>query len=114
MRELWDLWVEACLRPRKVFYYDRMRDIPIREIPSRQRALLGLASVNLEIASHPWRFETANLDTLIERGLSFDDATLQTIAACQGSYLLQSPAIRRFLTGHAGDFASEVEYVSIP
>lgn len=97
LRQLWRLWVSECLRPDSVYFYPRMADIPVREINTRQRALLGLASVNLEIASHPWRFETTNIDWLRERGLEFPETTLETVAVCQRRFAGESQAIRNFL-----------------
>ena len=97
MRQLWRLWVTECLRPDSVYYYSRMSDIPVREINTRQRALMGLASVNLEIASHPWRFETANMSWLRGRGLEFPDTTLESVAVCQRRFAGESQTIKNFL-----------------
>ena len=49
LRMLWDLWLDACLRPRTIYYYERMADIPIRDINGKQRALgfLGLYRLGL-------------------------------------------------------------------
>jgi nucleoside-diphosphate-sugar epimerase len=110
LRQLWRMWLEACLRPRYVYYYQRMSDIPVREINTRQRALLGLASVNLEIASHPWRFETTNLDWLRRRGLEFTETTLETVAVCQRRFAEESSAIRDYLIKNAELLAAEMEF----
>ncbi|HYM61296.1 MAG TPA: SDR family oxidoreductase [Thermoanaerobaculia bacterium] len=114
MRSLWDLWLGACLRPRTTFYYENMADIPLRAINGKQRALLALASVNLQIASHPWRFETANLDSLRSRGMSFADATTGTVARCQDLFITESKLIQEFLAVHSPSFAAETAQVVIP
>jgi nucleoside-diphosphate-sugar epimerase len=110
LRQLWRMWLEECLRPRFVYYYRKMSDIPVREINTRQRALLGLASVNLEIASHPWRFETTNLERLRREGLEFTETTLETVAVCQRRFAEESPAIRDYLGKNAALLAGEIEY----
>lgn len=110
MRELWQLWLTECLRPRQVYYYLKMSDIPVREINTRQRALLGLASVNLEIASHPWRFETTNLQWLRRRGLEFADTTLQTVAVCQRRFVEESATIREFLARNTQHLADDIQF----
>lgn len=114
LRELWHLWMERCLRPRDLFYYERMADIPIREINGKQRALLALASVNLQIASHPWRFETTQMDRLRALGMPFADATLETVSICQDLFVRSSKTIQEFFAAHAGDFASRINEVDIP
>ena len=114
LRELWQLWMERCLRPRDLFYYERMADIPIRDINGKQRALLALASVNLQIASHPWRFETTQMDRLRALGMPFADATLETVSICQDLFVVSSKTIQEFFTTHAADFAARVNEIEIP
>jgi nucleoside-diphosphate-sugar epimerase len=98
VRQLWDLWLDACNRPRQKIYYERMADIPIRTLPAAQRALIALASVNLEIISHPWSFDTSALTWLRHRGLDFCDGTLDTVAICQSQFIAYSDTIQRFLS----------------
>lgn len=113
LRELWDLWITRCLRPQLVYYYQKMSDIPMREINTKQRALLGLASVNLEIASHPWRFETTNLNKLQAHGLEFPQTTLETVALCQQRFIENSTAIQDFLEQNKPHFATDIEYIRV-
>jgi nucleoside-diphosphate-sugar epimerase len=96
-RQLWDTWFDACNRPRRRIYYERMADIPMHAIPRAQRALLALASVNLNIISHDWSFDTGGLATLRSRGLDFPDATLDSVLVCQRQFIDQSATIQRFL-----------------
>jgi nucleoside-diphosphate-sugar epimerase len=114
LRTLWDLWLDACLRPRQTFYYERMADIPLREINGKQRALLALASVNLQIASHPWRFETTAMDSLRAHGLKFTDATADSVALCQHVFIAESKQIQEFLAGHRSSFAGETIQIDVP
>lgn len=97
LRALWDLWLDAFLKPHRTFYYDRMADIPLREINGKQRALLALASVNLQIASHPWRYDTKAMNFLRERGMEFADATIESVARCQELFIAESKLIQEFL-----------------
>jgi len=96
-RGLWNLWMDQCFEPRSVHYYDRVSDMPVHEMPRRQRALMALASTNLEIACHTWRFESTSLDALCEDGLNFQHATLETVARCQRRFMKASPRIQTFL-----------------
>lgn len=113
LRALWDLWLDACLRPRTTYYYERMADIPLREINGKQRALLALASVNLQIASHPWRFETGAMDALRRDGMSFTDATPETVALCQSVFIAESKLIQEFLGAHRASFAEETAQIDV-
>lgn len=114
LRELWHLWMERCLRPRDLIYYERMKDIPIRDINGKQRALLALASVNLQIASHPWRFETTQMDALRARGMRFMDATLESVAVCQDLFVISSKTIQEFFTTYGKDFAANINEIDVP
>jgi nucleoside-diphosphate-sugar epimerase len=113
LRDLWHLWITQCLRPRYVYYYQKMSDIPVREINTRQRALLGLASVNLEIASHPWRFETANLTKLQTLGLDFPHTTLDSVAVCQRRFVEESVTIQNFLRENNHELAENIQFQEV-
>ncbi|HEX7154264.1 MAG TPA: SDR family oxidoreductase [Thermoanaerobaculia bacterium] len=113
LRALWDLWLDACLRPATTFYYERMADIPLREINGKQRALLALASVNLQIAGHAWRYETSSMDYLRTKGLRFTDATRESVALCQDIFIQESKLIQEFLGVHRPFFASETMQVDV-
>lgn len=101
VRQLWDLWLSTCNRPRRTIYYESMADIPVREIPPPQRALLALASVNLQIIGHRWRFETTQLDRLEQAGMVFPQARLSSVETCQNRLIESSAAIQKFLAKHA-------------
>jgi hypothetical protein len=113
LRALWKLWITTCLRPKYVYYYGKMADIPMRTINTRQRALLGLASVNLEIASHPWRFETTNLRRLQEMGLEFPETTLESITLCQRRFIEESATIRDFLDQNRECMADNIQFFEL-
>jgi nucleoside-diphosphate-sugar epimerase len=113
LRTLWDLWIDACLRPRMTFYYERMSDIPLREINGKQRALLALASVNLQIASHPWRFDCTTMRWLRAKGMAFTDATLGTVSLCQDVFVAESKLIQDFLAQSRSSFAEETIQVDV-
>lgn len=97
MRELWAMWMQDVSRPAKVVYYPEMEDIPVDAIHARNRALLALASVNLEIASHAWTFDTNNLDRLRGFGLEFAEATEASVRRCQDLFVQESPKAQKFL-----------------
>lgn len=113
LRQLWDMWLADCMRPRAAYYYEKFADIPLREINTRQRAFLALASVNLEIASHPWKFETTNLDWLRQRGLQIPCVTLASVATCQRRFIEESARIQGFLAENRAQFASHIEIIDV-
>lgn len=106
MRTLWDLWF-AVTRPETIHYYARIADVPLKAIPTRQRAYLTFAQVNLEIASHHWQFETGWLDALRRQGLTFADATAESVRICQDRFVATSEVLTRYLDRHAGDLARQ-------
>ncbi|HVV81883.1 MAG TPA: SDR family oxidoreductase [Kofleriaceae bacterium] len=100
MRDLCWLWADV-YRPREVHCYQRVDDVPLRSIPSRQRRFLELGHKNLEISAWPWRFDRGGLDRLRARGLQFAEATLESVARCQDRYVAESPRIQAYLAAHA-------------
>jgi nucleoside-diphosphate-sugar epimerase len=105
MRQLWDLWLHACARPQQVVYYDRMDQLPMREIDTRQRAFLSLGWTNLEISSRHWEFAADNLQGLRASGLEYADVTLESLENCQRLFLQESETVQAFLKRHQNDLA---------
>ena len=105
MRQLWDLWLQACARPQQVVYYERMDQLPMREIDTRQRAFLSLGWTNLEISSRHWDFATGNLQGLRASGLDFRDVTLESLGNCQRLFLQESETIQTFLRRYEKEMA---------
>jgi nucleoside-diphosphate-sugar epimerase len=97
LRDLYELWIRRCSPPCTVLYYDSLDEVPLDELARQQRLWLQFTAVNLEIASHPWSFETGNLDDLAGRGLEIAHATLQTLAVCQEHFISASPRMQEFL-----------------
>lgn len=111
MRHLWDMWFETT-RPRVVYYYDRMDDVPLASIPSRQRAYLTFAQINLEISSHHWRFETGWLDALrAHRGLAYQDATIDSVRTCQKRFVSVSEVMAKYFAKHRDAMATKPEWI---
>lgn len=113
MRDLWDLWLNTVNRPQRIVYYGHLNDVPLKEIHPRQRAYLMFASVNLQIASHYWAFETSHLDGLRERGLAFADATLDSVALCQRRFIASSPRLQQYLEQHRSRLAASPEVIDL-
>jgi nucleoside-diphosphate-sugar epimerase len=97
MRDLWDLWIDDILRPQRRHYYERLDDLPVRDMPRRQRALMALASVNLEIATHDWIFQMSAMDRLEQAGLDFVHATFDSVKRCHYRFVEASPAVQRYI-----------------
>lgn len=96
MRDLCWLWANV-YRPKEIHCYASVDDVPLREIPKRQRRFLELAAKNLEISTKRWVFETGALDALRTGGLTFADATLQSVERCQQRYIEGSTRIQAYL-----------------
>jgi nucleoside-diphosphate-sugar epimerase len=112
MRALWDMWFELT-RPNTVYYYPSFDDVPFKDIPTRQRAYLTFARVNLEIASHHWQFDTTWLGLLRSRGLRFIDATTGSVRVCQDRFVASSELIGNFLARHAAELAPHPRIVNV-
>ena len=97
MRDLWDLWLNAVFKPQTVYYYDRFDDVPLKNINIRQRAYLTFAEKNLEIGSHHWCFENSILRSMMDGGMNFRHATIQSVNKCQDLFVTTSAATQSFL-----------------
>jgi nucleoside-diphosphate-sugar epimerase len=112
MRDLWDAWFEVT-RPATVHYYADMDAVPLKHIPTRQRAYLTFAQVNLEIAAHHWQFDTGWLDQLRARGLAFVDATTGSVRVCQDRFVASSEVLQRYLARHGADLAAHTRVLDV-
>jgi thioester reductase-like protein len=99
LRDLYHLWLGRVAPACVVRYYDTLEEVPLDEMDSQQRLWLEFTSVNHQIASHPWSFETRTLDDLASRGLEFAHATLQTLAVCQEHFISAAPQLREVRRG---------------
>ena len=84
------------LRPQEIHFYPHVDDVPVRALDPRQRALIALASVNLQIASRHWAFSSATLDALIDRGLAFPHVTQASLQVCQERFVRTSERLREY------------------
>jgi nucleoside-diphosphate-sugar epimerase len=112
LRELCWLWADV-YHPVEIRSYAGIDDVPLADIPRRQRRFLELAWKNFEIATQPWRFETNRLDQLRATGLQFTDATFETVARCQRRYIEGSPKIQDHIRRHGGEASVKTELVEM-
>lgn len=98
VRQLWDLWNDRCARPREAHYFDRLEDVPRERLDRRIRAWVEFTAVNIDIASYHWHFDTAGLDDLRQKGLSFPDATIETVGVCLERFMQCSKRVQKFLS----------------
>jgi nucleoside-diphosphate-sugar epimerase len=103
LRDLYHLWLRRCAPASAVRYYDALEEVPMEELDRQQRFWLQFTGVNLQIASHPWSFETRTLDDLAGRGLEIAQATVETLAVCQDHFMSASPRLREFLQDSRAD-----------
>jgi nucleoside-diphosphate-sugar epimerase len=97
MRELHEIWIKRCLRPREVIFYNSLYEIPLEKLNHYQKAFLDFTAANLDAAAHRWEFDSTFLSYLKRKGLAFADASLKTMSACQERFVSESPKIQRFL-----------------
>lgn len=107
VRDVWDQWLMTVTRPREIFYFDRLADVPMEKLSRQQQMWVELTGVNLDISSRPWPFETAALDCLRQQGLHFADATAETIGACQARFIADSARVRTFMDKFQSERAAD-------
>lgn len=97
LREVWEQWLHETLQPMQIEYFPTVASVPVKQMDRRQRSLLALASVNLDIAVHPWQFEITNLERLAANGLSFARTTFDSLRICQRAFVADSKPIQAYL-----------------
>jgi nucleoside-diphosphate-sugar epimerase len=112
-RAVADLWFRRCMAPERVFYYERLEDVPFRAIDRRQRAFLALASTNIRISSQPRRFETSALERLRAGGADIPEVSLSSVAACQDAFVAGFRRIRQFQQAHRDRFGRSIDVVEV-
>jgi nucleoside-diphosphate-sugar epimerase len=113
LRDVAYLWYADCMAPERIYYYDRLENVPLLEINRRQRAFLGVASTNIEIASHMWEFETGSTAWLREQGADWVETTLGTVAVCQARFKRQSTRIMNYVTNNKSRFERAPEVIEL-
>lgn len=109
VRDVYDLWLRACNRPHRVYYYNSLEDTPQQKLDRRTRMWLEFAAVNISIAAHIWQFETKALDELRAKGLKYNDATIDTVAICQERFVNNSQRLQDFIQRNKHLFPSKTE-----
>src|SRR5262249_31367450 len=107
VRDVWDAWLLNVARPREIYYFERLADVPMEKLSRQQQIWTELTAVNLDISTHPWHFSTGVLDRLRANGLSFADATPETISVCQSRFVADSARVRTFLDKYQSERAAE-------
>jgi hypothetical protein len=110
LRDLYHLWFRRISPACTLRYYDSLEEVAVDDLDTQQRLWLQFTGVNLQIASHPWSFESRTLDDLAGRGLEIAHATLETLAVCQERFITASPRLQEFLR----DSRADREGVRIP
>lgn len=112
LRNVWDMWFQVT-RPQTIYYYDDMRDVPLMRIHTRQRAFLSFAEINIQIASHQWRFENGWLEQLRHKGMRFVDASATTLQGCLQRFVATSEVMNKYLAAHGESLAPHIEVVHV-
>jgi nucleoside-diphosphate-sugar epimerase len=108
MRDLLDAGMPHLTPFEKVYIYDKLEHVPLKELTRRMRMMVEFAAVNTEIATHPWRFSTATMDALRERGAAFADANRESIGTCLRWFIENSERFQ----AHKKKFADKQDVVT--
>lgn len=113
-RDVWNLYAAQCLAPDAVTFYDSMQEVPLSQIDPRNRAFLKAVSANVAITSQYWRFETTHLRRFSDMGYATPRATLESLSACQRSFVAGSSALTHFMRAHSSRFRLNTACLSQP
>ena len=105
VRDLWDLWLHQVARPRQLYYFQRLADVPLEKLCRNQQIWVEMTGVNLDISSRSWQFESQHLDRLRRHGLNFTDVTIDSMQICQERFIAESPRVRGFIDKYRSERA---------
>ncbi|MCB9671123.1 MAG: SDR family oxidoreductase [Alphaproteobacteria bacterium] len=100
-RQAWELWLDEVVQPETRVFHGSLQEADRSRLGSRQRLFLDFTTTNLEIAEHPWTFETSGLEALRALGHRDRPVTLDTLRTCQRAFVATSPRLLAYLD-HAG------------
>jgi nucleoside-diphosphate-sugar epimerase len=112
MRELWKLWVRKTGGPQELHFYSRLVDVPMDRVDERLRMFLEFTTVNSEIASVHWQFETNRLGQMLGEGLEFAHASLETVAVSQERFFADSDKVQRFVREWRARGSSRTRFIA--
>jgi hypothetical protein len=100
-------------RPVNAFFYDRIEDVPLDDIPRRQRMFLHITRVNAQIMGHPWTFERSTMEMLEREGFGTCPTTLASTQQCVDTYIQDSEKCARYRKRYRAHFPAQTSFVSI-
>ena len=111
---LYDMAMTEWLKPRRVFYYQTLEDVPLRKLDEMQRLFVEMTAVNMDISAQSWKFETTALESLRDAGhLVMEDATVKTVGNCFHRFLGESADAEAYFDANADELCDAPEVVRV-
>ena len=113
-RDLYAHFFTNVTHPEKAFFYHRIDDVPLADLPRRQRTFLHMTRVNAQITGHRWSFERDTVAELETTAGRVCPTTLASTEKCVNRYIQDSAKCARYRSRYQADFPSHSVFVSVP
>ncbi len=115
IRDVLDTWMDAAVPFERVYIYEHLDEVPMKDLPRRMRMFSEFSAVNTEIALGSWQFETTTLDALRDKGVKIVDATPATLRTVLQWWLRSSERFQQHRAKYAEQSATiRTQLIEIP
>lgn len=113
-RDLYAYFFTNVTHPEKAFFYDRIDDVPLEQLPRRQRMFLHMTRVNAQITGHRWTFARSTVATLEATCVAPCPTTLRSTEQCLRTYIQDSQKCQGYRSRYQAHFPSQSIFVARP
>lgn len=112
-RDLYRHFFSRVTHPERVYLYEDIEDVPLAEIPRRQRMFLHVTRVNGQIIGHRWSF---NRETVARLEAAFPGAgqtTVESTGRCVDAYVRSSAKCQTYLSRYRSQFSARTIFIPV-
>jgi len=112
-RDLYRYFFNHVTHPKKVFLYEDFEDVPLEQIPRRQRMFLQVTRVNTQIIGRRWTFGGTSLNNLANGSAHLKATTVASTERCMNVYVRQSTKCQSYIRRYRSQFSPDTMFVAI-
>lgn len=112
-RDLYRYFFAHVTHPKKVFLYDDLENVPLDQIPRRQRMFLQVTRVNAQIIGRCWSFGRGTLANLENGSAHVAATTVASTERCMNVYVRESAKCQSYMRRYRSQFSSDTTFVAI-
>jgi len=112
-RDLYRYFFNNVTHPKTVFLYEDIEDVPLEQIPRRQRMFLHVTRVNAQIIGHRWTFNRNTVATLENGSADAAATTVASTESCMNVYVRESAKCQNYMSRYRPQFSPSTTFVPL-